>query len=147
MIEKNLDPILIAVTGRATLLELKIKLLLSKNKYEIRGKSFSKVKNIMYDKFSEYLTKDDKQIIEKAVWIRNRLVHFELHAILENQQSISSVVSMKTVDPKDNSILKIMEKMSEEKSNPINKDSPLYGSVFRILFKSHENPKIKRNFR
>ena len=43
----------------------------------------SKVKEEMYSKFSEYFTEKDKKIMDEAVWIRNKLVHFELHEILK----------------------------------------------------------------
>ena len=122
------EPILIKVAGRATLLELKIKLLLSKNKYEVKRKTCSEVKNIIYDKFSKHLTIEDKQIIDEAVWIRNKLVHFEFSEILRKQKSIQSMVIEKSVDPKNaDKIFEAITKMMEGKGNPVNEESSLYG--------------------
>lgn len=137
MIEKKIDTVFILLTGRATLLELKIKLLLSQKKFKVKGTTCSEVKNIMYDKFSEYLTEKNKKIIDDAVWIRNKLVHFELREILKKQKSIHSVVVSETTDPKNaSSIIEAMKKISEGKSNPVNEESSLYGQYLEFSLNS-----------
>ena len=133
MIEKKIDTVFIALTGRAALLELKIKLLLSQKKFKVKGTACSEVKSIMYDKFSEYLDGKNKKIIDEAVRIRNKLVHFELREILKKQKSIHSIVVSETADPKNtSSIIEAMKKISEGKSNPVNEESSLYGQYLEL---------------
>ena len=126
MIEKKFDSIFISLTGKATLLELKIKLLLSRDKNEFKSMSCSKVKNMMYNKYPEYFDKENKKIIEDAVWIRNKLVHFELHEIFKKQKTIQSVVREGNVEP-ENSVSETLIKMLDGGGSPINEDSSLYG--------------------
>ena len=68
MIEQKFDSIFISLTGKATLLELKIKLLLSRDKTSIKKiKFFSEIKDLMYNNYSKYFDKENKKTIEDAV--------------------------------------------------------------------------------
>ena len=128
MIIEKIKPIFIEFTGKACFFELTMKLLVNRDGSKVKQKLCSEVKKIMYDKFSEYFTKEDKKIIDEAVWIRNKLVHFEFSEILKKQKSLQSVVVTETIDPKDsNNILEAIKKMSEGKSRPVNENSSLFG--------------------
>ena len=131
MIEQKFDSIFISLTGKAVLLELKIKLLLNRDKNKVKEMSCSKVKGMMYNKYSEYFDKKDKKIIEDAISLRNQLVHFELHKIFKKQKSIPSKVILRKVKPED-SVRETMKKMSEREGNPIDEDSPLYGQYVEL---------------
>jgi len=133
MDEKKRDDIFIQVNGKASLLELKMKLLLSREENEVRRMSCSKVKNMMYNKYSKYLDEKDKNIIEQAIWVRNKMTHFEFSEILEKQQFIPSKVAQETFDHTDsNSIHQAIEKMMEGKSSFINENSCLYGQYLEF---------------
>ena len=113
-----------------------MKLLVNRDGHQVKQKSCNEVKEIIYDKFSKYLTEEDKEIINEAVRIRNKLVHFELSKILKKQKSIRSKVVKGTIDSKDepNSTLKTMERIQEGKGTPVNKDSPLIGLCLEFIF-------------
>ena len=128
MIIEKIRPMFIEFTGKAYFFELTMKLLVNRDGSKVKQKSCSTVKKIMYKKFSEYFTKEDKKIIDEAIWIRNRLVHFEFSEILKKQKSVQSVVVTETIDPKDsNNILKAIKKMAGGKSRSVNENSSLLG--------------------
>ncbi len=134
MIEQKFDSVFISLTGKSALLELKIKLLLDRDKNEVKGMSCSKVKDIIYNKYSEYFDEENKKIIDEAVWIRNKLVHFEFSEIFKKQKSIPSVVVTETVNPKDsNNILAAIKKISEGKSRSVNANSSLFGLCLEFV--------------
>ena len=133
---ENLKLIFIELSGKACFFELIMKLLVYRNDFQVKQESCKGVKNIMYDKFSTHFTKEDKEIIDEAVWIRNKLVHFELSEILKKQEFIPSQVVKGTIDSKDapNSTLKTIERIQEGKGTPVNKDSPLIGLCLEFIF-------------
>ena len=61
MIEQKFDSVFFSLTGKSALLELKIKLLLDRDKNEVKGMSCSKVKDIMYNKYSEYFDEEKQK--------------------------------------------------------------------------------------
>jgi len=129
---KSIDTTLIYLSGKATLLELKIKLLLSRDNHEIKKRSScSEAKQLMYDKYSKYICEEDREIIDNAVWVRNKLVHFELHEIFSNQEHIQSKVVSKTVGPND-SVIEVVKDIQDGKANPVNKGSSLYGQYLEL---------------
>ena len=127
MIDERIKSRFIEFTGRACFFELTMKLLVNRDGSKVKQTSCSAIKTTMYNKFSEHFTKEDREIIDSAVWIRNKLIHFELSEILK-KQNFQSVVVKETIDPKDsNSILKAIKKMEEGKSSPVNENSSLFG--------------------
>ena len=145
MIIEKFKPIIIEFTGKACFFELIMKLLVNKDGSKVTQKSCSEVKKIMYDKFSKYFKKEDKKIIDEAVWIRNKLVHFEFSEIFKKQGSIQSVVVEETIDPKDSSnIPEAMKKMSEGKSYSVNEKSSFFGLCleFNLNYKRIQELKV-----
>ena len=134
MIIDKVKPIFVELTGKACLFELTMRLLVNRDGSKVKRKRCSKVKEIMYDKFSEYFTKEDKEIIDEAMWICNKSVHFEFSEIFKKQKSIPSVVVTESVNPKDsNNILKAIKKMSEGKSQSVNENSSLFGLCLEFV--------------
>ena len=124
------DLIFTLLTGRSSLLELKIKLLLDRGKYRIKGKTCSRVKNMMYNEFSEYFTKEDKKSIDEAVWVRNKLIHFELHEILKKQKSIESKTVLEPVNKRN--ILESIKNIFKGKNKIVSEKNFLYGQYLEL---------------
>ena len=129
-LHERFDSIFIFISGKAVLVELKIKLLLSRDKHKVKKESCSKARNTMYCKYSEHISDEDKKIIDEAVWIRNKLAHFELSEILKKQKSISSLAVEGTIDP-DN-VLQSIKNMQEGKSKSISEKSSLFGQYLEL---------------
>ena len=128
--EKEYDEIFIFLSGRSALIELKIKLLLDRDGHNIKKNSCSKAKEIMYKKYSKYILPKDKQIIDEAVWTRNKLVHFEFPEILKKQKDIYSRVKGFSVDK--NSVLESIENAYKGKNSPVNEKSSLFGQFLEL---------------
>lgn len=125
----NTDNSWITLSGKASLLELKIKLLLSRDGYNINGKSCNKAKKIMYQKYSKYFSDEGKKNIDKATWLRNKLVHFELREILAEQSNISSITREGNLNL--NNVLHSIKKFFK-KNKAVDKDSFLFAQYFEL---------------
>ena len=129
--ETLIDNNFVIISGKACLVELKMKLLLSRDKNEIKKESCSDVKKLIFDQYLKYLDEKDKKSINDAVNLRNNLVHFNFYKILEEQSSIPSKVTGIKVNL-DPSILKRISEGLAGKNTPVDKDSNLYGQYLEI---------------
>ncbi len=126
----NIDNNFVIIAGKACLVELKMKLLLSRDKTKTKKMMCSKVRDLFFDKYSDYLDEKDRKSIEEAVNLRNNLVHFNFHKILEKQSNMPSKVT--GIKVKDHSILKKILEGLKGKNTPVDKDSSLFGQYLEI---------------
>lgn len=144
----QIDDTLIMLSGKASLLELKIKLLLSRDGYNIKGKSCNEAKKIMYTEYSKYFSDEDRKSIDKATWFRNKLVHFELKEVFKNQKNIPSITLEETIDiKKKNSTIQMIynciKRIVSKESQAVGKNSSLFGQYVELGTNYHRFKEIQ----
>lgn len=94
-IKSNINKNFIRTTGTATLLELQIKLLILRDDPKISKSKIESCKELqktVFEKYNDHLSQEDKKVIKKAVYLRNRIVHFEFSKLLKKKNQTDIIL-------------------------------------------------------